>query len=227
MRNQWTLVAGLAAVLVVSQALVSTPGALAQCTMPTPTCSTVGATAKGALGGGILGVEIGFMIPAIIVGAGARELDEAWAYILFPVVFGALGAIGGYYALEDSNIGSEPAVVVLAISMALIVPTFVGVLALTAYTPGPDTGGQGATGDEDAADEGTSDTIDEGQDSEEQSALQRTLAGGPGLFRYDRGQLLLGIPMVHTRPSYTPEEQEHMHLEQQADLNIPLVSGVF
>lgn len=222
MRTHVIVVSGLVAALVVSQAF-SAPAALAQCT-PSPTCVQVSPTGKGALGGGIIGVEIGFMIPAIIVGAGARELDEAWAYILFPVVFGALGAIGGYYGFEESNIGAEPAVALLAIGMALIVPTFVGVLALTAYTPGADTGGSGATGEEDAADEGTSDAVD---GTDEQSALQRTLAGGPGLFRFDDGQLLLGVPMVHTRPTYTAEEQEHMRLEQQTDLNIPLVSGVF
>jgi len=225
LRTRWTLVPGLVASLVLGQALAWAPSARAQCT-PSATCVTVTATGKGVVGGGIIGAEIGFMIPALIVGAGVREMDEAWAYIIFPLVFGAGGAIGGYYAFEEANGGQgfpEAAVAVLAVGIALIVPTFVGVLALTSYTPGGDEGG-GATSEEDARDDETGPPP---EPSEERSALDRVLAGGPGLLRFDRGRLLLGVPMVHARPTYTSEEQEHMRLGGETDLNVPLVSGVF
>ena len=238
-----TRVAVLAATLMAVQAFASAPQASAQCT-PSASCENVGADGKGILGGGIIGAEIGFMIPAIIVSAGVTEFDEWWAFVLFPALFGAGGAIGGYYALEEpsSVVGGrrvngfpEAAVAVLAIGIALIVPTFVGVLALTTYSPGESTG-SGATGDEDAAEDSDGDSAgDSGDDassgdSEESasaSALRRTLAGGPGLLRFDQGRLLLGVPMVATTDSYTAEERAHMQLGQSQDVVVPVVSGVF
>lgn len=202
------------------------------------TCNRVGADGKGILAGGILGAEIGFLTAAIIVSSLSYEdrqgIDEWWWYALWGVPLAAGGAVAGYFALEDptgmDDMGRttqgfpEVAVVLLAVGIAAIVPTFVGVLALTAYSPGADDGGgSGATGDEDAAeDEGGGD-----EESARQSAIQRMLAGGPGLLRFDRGQLLLGLPMVHSAPTFTLEEQEHMGLAGSQDMRVPLVSGVF
>jgi hypothetical protein len=235
--DRFSLIAALVAALAVG-AVLEASTAQAQCPpeMMSATCNRVGADGKGLLGGLILGAEIGFMTNALIVSAGVRELDEWWAWILIPAVTGAAGAIGGYYGLEDPMQADmtrgfpEAAVAVFAVSMALIVPTFVGVLALTAYNPGPDTGGGGATGDED---EGESDepAADENPDAEPEpsaaSARDRVLAGGPGALRFDNGRVLLGIPMVHSADSYTQEERAHMHLPQSADIRVPVVSGTF
>lgn len=236
--DRYAAIAVLTTALVFAQAL-GTSEARAQCT-PGETCVTVGADAKGALGGGILGAEIGFMIPALIVYAGARELDEWWSWVLFPALGAVGGALAGYYGLEDPTTMTdsgmiqrgfpEAAVAVLAVSMALIVPTFVGVLALTSYNPGEDTGGQGASGDEDAPPDDAGDEAPSNEatrDEATQSALRRTLAGGPGLIRFDRGQLLLGVPMVHSADTFTREERAHMQLGQSADIRVPVVSGVF
>ena len=226
-----TQIAGLVALLSVAPAFTGTPQASAQC-VASARCNTVGADGKGILGGGILGAEIGFMIPALIVGAGARELDEWWAYVLFPLVFAGGGAVAGYFALEapESSPGvqgfPEAAVAVFAVSMALIVPTFVGVLALTSYSPGASEEGTGATSEEDAEDDGEPPDLGDEEDAAS-SALRRTLAGGPGLLRYDRGQLLLGVPMVYSVDSFTQEERAHMQLGQMQDLRVPLFSGVF
>ncbi|HEY8431913.1 MAG TPA: hypothetical protein VIL20_26230 [Sandaracinaceae bacterium] len=212
--------------------------AQAQC-MPSMTCNRVGADGKGALGGGILGAEIGFITTALIVHAGAREIDEWWAWILFPAIGAAGGAVAGYFGLEDPTqmgpMGTvtrgfpEVAVAVFAVSMALIVPTFVGVLALTAYSPGPDQGGSGATGDEDAggADEGVPDEPAAEPEEGAQSAIERVMAGGPGLLRFDRGRVLLGVPMAHGADTYTDEERARLLLPMSADLRVPLVSGTF
>lgn len=243
--NRLTQIAGLAALIALAPEAFAPRQAQAQCT-PSVRCVTVGADGKGILGMGIIGAEIGFMLPAIIVGAGARELDEWWAYVLFPVVFAAGGAVAGYFLLEEPTqvIGAgtptarringypEAAVAVLAVGMALIVPTFVGVLALTSYSPGAGEGAaSGATGEEDAADDGEEPSADEPANDavrdEEASALRRTLAGGPGLFRYDEGQLLLGIPMAYATDSFTQEERDHMRLSGSTDYIVPVVSGVF
>lgn len=211
----------------------------AQCDPSGAMCvNRVSADGKGLLGGLVLGAEIGFITNALIVNAGVRELDEWWAWILIPAVTGAGGAVGGYFALEDPMQDAmtrgfpEVAVAVFAVSMALIVPTFVGVLALTAYSPGPDIGGTGATSDEDAGAAGDEEFSDDGNPPAEptegaQSARERVLAGGPGALRFDRGRVLLGIPMVHTADTYTAEERAHLQLPQSADLHVPLVSGVF
>ncbi len=231
-QHRMTQVAGLVAMLMAVQAFASAPQASAQCA-PSASCENVGADGKGILGLGIIGAEIGFMIPALIVSAGVTEFDEWWAYVLFPALFGAGGAIAGYYALEEpSSIVAgrrvtgfpEAAVAVLAVGIALIVPTFVGVLALTTYSPGESTG-SGATGGEDAADDG--EPAPEPEESASASALRRTLAGGPGLLRFDQGRLLLGIPMISATDTYTAEERAHMQLDSSADVQIPIVSGVF
>lgn len=230
----------LALALVAFEAALPASTAEAQC-MPSMTCNRVGADGKGALGGGILGAEIGFITTALIVNAGAREIDEWWAWILFPAVGAAGGAVAGYFALEDPGQTDasgmvvqrgfpEVAVAVFAVSMALIVPTFVGVLALTAYSPGPDTGGSGATGDEDASGEAPSEEEEAPSaepDGETESALERVMAGGPGLLRFDRGRVLLGVPMIGSADTYTAEERARLQLPMSADLRVPLVSGTF
>jgi hypothetical protein len=234
------------AVLGASEAQAQTPDPCA-----TETCNRVGPDGKGIMGGLILGAEIGLMTNALIVYAGVRELDEWWAWILWPAVLGAGGAVAGYYGLEDPSFdggvtrGSpEGAVALFAISMALIVPTFVGVLALTAYSPGADTEGSGATSEEDAegteeaetnsAEPAPAEPAAEPPPAEEaapgegaQSAMQRVLAGGPGLLRFDRGAVLLGVPMLYTSDSFTRQERAHAHLPQMVDVRIPVVSGVF
>lgn len=228
-----SFVAIVATALVVGQAFVSTPKASAQCDPTSELCNRVGPDGKGILGGGILGAEIGFIIPALIVNAGARELDEAWAWILFPAIGAAGGAVAGYFALEDPAYDAmgvaqsgfaEASVIVLAVSMALIVPTFVGVLALTSYNPGADSG-QGATGDEDA---GEAEEIGGGEEEDAaQSALRRTLAGGGGVLRFADGELLLGVPMVHSVDSFTQQERAQLMLGQASDVRIPLVTGTW
>ncbi len=245
--HRLTHIAGLALLLALTPEMVAPRQAQAQCT-PSVRCVTVGAQGKGILGLGIVGAEIGFMLPAIIVGAGGRELDEWWAYVLFPVVFAAGGAVAGYFLLEEPTqivpptptsparrVSGYPeaAVAVLAVGMALIVPTFVGVLALTSYNPGATESGSGATGEEDAAEDEEATPTEEGPsneavpEEEAQSALRRTLAGGPGLFRYDEGQLLLGIPMAYATDSFTQEERDHMRLSGSTDYLVPVVSGVW
>jgi hypothetical protein len=86
------------------------------------------ATFKGTLGGGLIGAELGFVIPAL---AGARD---AWMYIVFPVLGAGGGALGGYF-LMDKGDHAEAAVATLVAGMALVVPALVVTLAATAYEP--------------------------------------------------------------------------------------------
>ncbi|MBZ0120817.1 MAG: hypothetical protein K8H88_27735, partial [Sandaracinaceae bacterium] len=116
------------------------------------------------------------MIPALIVYAGARELDQWWSWVLFPTLGAVGGSILGYFTMEDPANGMtrgfpEVAVTFLAISMALIVPTFVGVLALTSYNPGADSSSGGGEEDEGAS-EGAGDSDAGGEPASSEPATE-------------------------------------------------------
>lgn len=87
---------------------------------------------KGAVGLGLIGAELGFVIPAV---AGMRD---AWAYIVFPIVGAGGGAVGGYFGIEQGTGSAELAVATLVTGMALIIPAMVVTLSATAYDPDED-----------------------------------------------------------------------------------------
>jgi hypothetical protein len=84
---------------------------------------------KGAIGLGLIGAELGFVIPAL---AGAKGV---WPYIVFPVIGAAGGAVGGYFLLEKGEGKPELAVATLTVGMALVIPAMVATIAVTAYRP--------------------------------------------------------------------------------------------
>jgi hypothetical protein len=83
---------------------------------------------KGTIGLGLIGAELGLVIPAV---AGARGV---WPYIVFPVVGAGGGAVAGYFLLEKND-HAELAVASLVAGMALAIPALVATLAATAYEP--------------------------------------------------------------------------------------------
>lgn len=84
---------------------------------------------KGAIGLGLIGAELGFVIPAL------AGLHETWAFIVFPVVGAAGGATAGYFLLEKGAGEPELAVAALTAGMALAIPALIVTLAATAYEP--------------------------------------------------------------------------------------------
>ena len=84
---------------------------------------------KGHIGLGLIGAELGLVIPAW---AGARGV---WPYIrVSPVVGAGGGALAGYFLLEKND-HAELAVASLVAGMALAIPALVATLAATAYEP--------------------------------------------------------------------------------------------
>ena len=83
---------------------------------------------KGTIGLGLIGGELGLVIPAL---AGARGV---WPYIVFPVAGAGGGALAGYFLLEKND-HAELAVASLVAGMALAIPALVATLAATAYEP--------------------------------------------------------------------------------------------
>jgi hypothetical protein len=92
------------------------------------TDTPLSADVKGTVGLGLIGAELGMVIPAL---AGARGV---WPYIVFPVIGAGGGAVAGYFLLEKGD-HAELAVASLVAGMALAVPALVATLAATAYEP--------------------------------------------------------------------------------------------
>jgi hypothetical protein len=84
---------------------------------------------KGMIGLGLIGAELGLVIPAV------AGLQETWSLIVFPVAGAAGGAVAGYFLLEQGGGEPELAVASLMAGMALLIPAIVTTLAVTAYEP--------------------------------------------------------------------------------------------
>lgn len=152
-------------IAVVTLGLVcSASGASAQFREPVP------ADFKGAVGLGLFGAELGAVIPAL------AGMDATWAYIVFPAVGAAGGAVAGYFAIDNPG-HAQLSVVALTAGMALIIPALVVTLSLTAYDP-------------------------EGErDDAKRRKVRRLAAAGPGLLRVSHGELALAAPGIGPTPS--------------------------
>lgn len=82
----------------------------------------------GTVGLGILGAEVGLFLPPAF-----NLQDRWWAWVLFPAITAAGGAVAGVFAFEPRS--PEPAVTVsiLGASMLLAVPALVSASALATY----------------------------------------------------------------------------------------------
>jgi len=87
------------------------------------------ASFQGAVGLGLVGAELGAVIPAL------AGVESAWAYIVCPVIGAAGGAVAGYFTLDRPN-HVELSIGALALGMALVIPAFVVTLSATAYDAG-------------------------------------------------------------------------------------------
>jgi len=84
---------------------------------------------KATVGLGLVGAELGFVLPA------AAGLDQTWAFIVFPILGAGGGGAAGYFLIEKGTDSSELSVAMLATGMALIIPSMILTLQWTAYDP--------------------------------------------------------------------------------------------
>lgn len=248
------VVAVLASAILAASLTVAPAGAAAQCPPGDELCSRVTPDGKGIVGLGLIGAELGFVIPALVQEAAGT--NEWWPYLVFPVVGAAAGVVGGYFMEQETQASPEIDVAFMVVGLALVVPTVVATLALTAYDPGQDTGGDyGAEPEEEPTyeDGTTTDAVQveggdefgdepapsgegggegepaEGGTSAVQQRVRGLLAGGPGILRFDGEgrQVLLGLPMIQSRSSFTAAERESLRLAPSTDVHIPVVSASF
>jgi len=173
---------------------------------------------KGAIGLGLLGAELGTMIPAW------AGMSQTWGYIVFPMVGAAGGALAGYYLLDSPN-QTTWSVVTLAAGMAMIIPTIVISLSATAYDPDQEhTAVEVERLDDmaspDEVEAGSSGPVDEFDESRVGPSLHERVAAGSGLFRRVAGQWQLGVPGLDLQRTQTGDSE-------RSELRFSLLSGSF
>jgi hypothetical protein len=141
---------------------------------------------KGAAGLGLVGAELGAVIPALV------GVEATWAYIVFPLVGAAGGAIAGHFAL-DSPDRAELSVGALTLGMALVIPALIVTLAATAYDPGDTTNAEQARLGPPAQRVAKAQQL--------ARTRQRLAAGGTGMLRLRGGELAVATPGLGLVPS--------------------------
>lgn len=212
---------GFIAPLAVGAALIAAP-ATARAEGP------VTGTAKGIVGGALLGAEV-VMMPMGIAG-----LKPWWPYLVFGGVGAVGGAVGGW-AVEQAAPPAEAPLYMLAGGLALIIPTLVLTLNATTKkdygdesTPAPPTTDPNKPPENKPAD-GTTVTVT--SDAKKQLQQKRKRAAEPRIptaaIDLSGDAVRLGIPAIVVKPIYSPVEIAQFGVEQQTEVRIPVFSAAF
>ena len=173
---------------------------------------------KGLFGLGILGAELGLVIPA------AAGLDQWWALVVFPAIGAAGGALGGYYGLDRNN-QVEASTAILAISIALIVPTVVLTVALRSYDADDD---DVQSADGDSEDEAAPASPAAEAEASARRRSESIARAGSGLLRRSEYGLHLGMPGVAVSSrGVTTRDDLRLGVRPATEVRISLFSGVF
>jgi hypothetical protein len=121
-----------AAALLVLAVTFQAAGASAQSATPdssdapiTSEGNQINGNVAGTIGLGLLGAELGLILtPAF----GLQ--DHVWAWVVFPTVGAAAGALAGGFAFDPGSPGPAVTVTLLGVGAALVIPAIVGALAL-------------------------------------------------------------------------------------------------
>lgn len=163
-------------------------------------------TPKGTIGLGLVGAELGLIIPSV------SGLNEVWSLTVFPVVGAAGGALTGYFALDKP--GREKG------SVAALVVGLAGVLPAILVTV------KGVRRERQDRWEPTPQI--EIRSEKEQRAFE-TVEAGPGLLRRSRSGLRVAMPgiSVSRRGAQSAETARMGGLRDRTELRLSLASGVF
>jgi hypothetical protein len=170
----------------------------------------VKAVPKGTVGLGLIGAELGFVIPTVC------GLDETWSLIVFPIVGAGGGAALGYFLLDKGDGHPKAAIAMLATGLALVIPAAVITLWATAYSPEDEPGTKPAQVSVKVA------------RAEQPSVQQMARVAGPGLLRWSPDGLFLGAPAVTTTlASNSTQATPGLALQPHTELHVAMVSGRF
>ena len=166
----------------------------------------VESTPKGTIGLGLVGAELGLIIPS------AAGLNDVWALTVFPVVGATGGALAGYFALDRPG-REKGSVAVLVVGLAGVLPAILVTM-------------KGVRQERQDRWEPTQQI--EIRSEEEQRAFE-TAEAGPGLLRKTRSGFAASMPGVSfsRRSPATAETEKLGGLRPRTEMRLSLVSGVF
>lgn len=151
----------------------------------------------GMIGLGLIGAEIGMLVPAI------AGMEDTWPYLVFPAVGAAGGAVAGIFLLQDGSVspdagaGSpEIAVAVFAVGLAGLIPALVVTMSAAAYDP----------------------------ETDEDLTARPGAEAGTGLVRLDPQGVYMGVPGVSV--SQTAADPRRLR-EATRELSVSMFSGRF
>jgi hypothetical protein len=209
---------------------------------------------KGIVGGALLGAEV------VTMPMGIAGLRPWWPYVVFGSVGAAGGAVGGW-AIESqinkapstpppagtpapvSGPPAEATVAMLAVGLALVIPTLVVDLNATtkhhdvnepSATPTteeqnktPDTGPGAKPPDSTSVTVKTSDARKHLKKNVQTSELRPRRGGSGAIVGLNEGLLQLGLPAVEVSPMYSATEQSIYGVQQRTEVKIPVFSAAF
>lgn len=164
---------------------------------------------KGMVGLGLIGAELGFVIPTVC------GLNETWSLIVFPILGAGGGAVAGYFLLEKGDGHPTTAVSVMVAGMALVIPAAVITIMATSYDP------------EDEANPEVPAELSVKVKAQRPSVQQLARAAGPGLLRWSPEGVFLGAPAITPVISGPITNAKGLVLQQRTELRVALLSGRF
>jgi hypothetical protein len=182
-------------------------------------------TAKGTIGGGLLGAELVLAVEAAI------DVESPWLYVAGGVAGAAGGAVGGYFIEQSAS--PRVSMLLLAGGLTLAIPTTVAVLSATAYEP-PESYLQ----DQPPIDEPVADPPQPGAAPSAKAPVKKPMRVArsrrlplrltpPALVDVTPNVLALSVPAVEIRDAYTRAEVSMYGAQQTAEVHIPVLSVVF
>jgi hypothetical protein len=185
---------------------LSVPPCLVDAQSETLELTNIRATPKATIGLGLVGAELGLIIPSV------SGLNEPWSLAVFPIVGAAGGALAGYFALDKP--GREKG------SVAALVVGLAGVLPAILVTV------KGVRQERQSRWEPTPQI--QLRSEKEQRVLDLAEAG-PGLLRRSRSGLRVAMPSVSfSRRAQRDAETARMGgLRERTEMQLSLASGVF
>ena len=168
---------------------------------------------KGLFGFGLIGAELGLVV------SGALPVDHYWPYLVIPPVTTAGGALAGHF-LIDAKGQTNASIALLALGIALIVPSAVITVALESRAPSEEWEGEVPEDEED--DDGEDD------DASRRRHVRELARAGDGVVRIGESGVHISLPGVHVTPlrSLHPDAPE-ASLATGREVRISLFTGVF